>query len=346
MENKQPINEIIKIRKWAVVLVIGILLTLALLSLIKPNFKDKRIQYKPKTSPIVEYPDDRIEVIADLPKSYAEIKTKPEAKEIKTVPGLLQNDQQPLHDSVNKPLAIAERDEEKARKSGIMFSFNRANQNSPDQTNTIETQSESAVILTDRVVMPQSHSNIIMAGTVLPCVLITGINSDLPGIITAQIRRNIYGSVTGSDLLIPMGTKILGRCDSRVNWAQERVQVNWNRLIFPNGSSLLLGAGMPGTDEGGATGFKDQVNNHYGKLLPAILVSTFLSAGAEYGDAGKDPQIGETIAEGLSRDINHTGQRIVNRQLNIRPTIEIKQGFPFNIMVDKDIILDRYNPHG
>jgi len=185
-----------------------------------------------------------------------------------------------------------------------------------------------------------------MAGSILPAVLITGISSDLPGQIVAQIRSNISDSITGSYLLIPQGTKLIGRYDHKINFYQDRIQMSWHRLIFPNGSSIELGAGMPGADLEGYSGFKDKVNHHYGKLLSAIFVSTFLSVGAKYSSINGEKEITKDIAEDITYDINRTGQKLVERQLNIPPTIEIKQGYPFNVIITKDIILREYEPDG
>ncbi len=188
----------------------------------------------------------------------------------------------------------------------------------------------------------------IMAGTVIPGVMITGINSELPGQIIGQVRENVYDTVTGNYLLIPQGTKVIGRYDSVIAYGQERVLIIWNRLIMPDGSSLLLDS-MPGTDLGGYAGLKDKVNNHYLKLAAGVILSTFLSVGASvsagtpgYHDRDDGYDIKNKFAENAGQGINKAGQKIVGKMLNIQPTLEIRPGFTFNVMVNKDIILKPY----
>ena len=368
--NPSPVDEsketpfiITKVRKSRVVLFVAVLSLLGAMALINPIFKSKKKEIKPKTAPVLRYPKEQIDVIANIPKSYEDIKPAPQddpppkmpmvdEEESNLVPDIDPlpldetiniadiNEAERAHVSVERPVNTAEDEETKARKSDITFSFKRVK--AVDHEGASATDKASPISLTDEIQDPQSPY-MVLAGTALPAVLVTGINSDLPGPIIAQIRTNVFDSVTGAYLLIPMGTRLIGRYDYKINWAQERVQVRWERLIFPNGSSITLGSGgMPGADGEGYSGFNDEVNNHYGKLFPAILVSTFLSVGAELGDAGEDPTFNESVAEGLSGDVNNTGQRILNRQLNLKPTIEIKQGFPFNVIVTKDIILREY----
>ncbi len=187
----------------------------------------------------------------------------------------------------------------------------------------------------------------VMAGSIMPGVLITGINSELPGQIIGQIIVNIYDTVTGNHLLIPQGTKVIGRYDSVIAYGQERVLIVWNRLIMPDGSSILLDI-MPGADLGGYAGLKDKVNNHYLKLTAGVVLSTLLSVGASVsaGTPGHDEDDGYDIinkfAENAGENINKAGQEIVSKMLNIQPTLEIRPGFKFNVMVNKDIVLRPY----
>lgn len=139
-------------------------------------------------------------------------------------------------------------------------------------------KSDEAVYLEHQIQEPISPYQV-MAGTVLPAVLVTGINSDLPGQIIAQIRENIYDTVSGKYLLIPQGTRLIGTYDNQISWGQNRVMQVWTRMIFPNGSSILLG-GMQGADLAGYSGARDKVNNHYGRVAGAVLMSTFLSVGS------------------------------------------------------------------
>lgn len=205
---------------------------------------------------------------------------------------------------------------------------------------------DEAIYLEHKIQTPRSPYQI-MAGTIIPSILISGINSDLPGQIIAQVRENVYDTVTGKYLLIPQATKLIGTYDNQIVWGQDRVLQVWTRMIFPNGQSILLD-GMQGVDTSGYSGFKDKVNNHYMRLAGAVLMSAFLSVGAKQaGDAAGDgdgyyPSVGRQIGEEVAGGVNKAGQRIVQRELNVAPTIEIRPGNKFNIMVNKDIILKPY----
>jgi type IV secretion system protein VirB10 len=202
---------------------------------------------------------------------------------------------------------------------------------------------DSAIYLERQLQQPASPYQI-MAGTVIPAVLISGINSDLPGPILAQVRENVFDNVSGKYLLIPQGTRLFGRYDNMVSWGQERVLLVWSRLIFPDGSSILL-ENMPGADLSGYAGLKDSVNNHYFKLATAVLLSTFLNVGARVAAGNTDdfqPTVEQQLAAEAGAGVNQAGQQIVGRQLTVPPTIEVRPGWPFNVMVNKDIILKPY----
>jgi type IV secretion system protein TrbI len=204
---------------------------------------------------------------------------------------------------------------------------------------------DDAVYLEQEIQEPRSPYQV-MAGTVLPAVMVTGINSDLPGQIIAQIRENVYDSVSGKYLLIPQGTKLIGTYDNQISWGQDRVMQVWTRMMFPNGSSILLN-GMQGTDLAGYAGAADKVNNHYGRIAGAVLLSTFLSVGARQAGGtdseGAYPTVGQQMAGEAAGGFNQAGQKLLNRELNVAPTIEIRPGYKFNIMVNRDMILKPYS---
>lgn len=182
------------------------------------------------------------------------------------------------------------------------------------------------------------------AGNIIPGVMITGINSDLPGGIVGQVRENVYDTVSGRYLLIPQGTRIVGMYDSKVSYAQERVLIVWTRLIFPNGSSIDL-EGMNGVDLSGYAGLNDTVNNHYAKLVTGVVLSTILSVGTKVSAGNNDigqASIGQQAAAGAAMNISSTGEKFTDRYLNVQPTIEIRPGWKFNVFINKDIILRPY----
>lgn len=192
----------------------------------------------------------------------------------------------------------------------------------------------------DRIAAPAS-ANVLQAGAVISAALITGIRSDLPGQITAQVTENIYDSPTGRILLIPQGTRVIGQYDNGVGFGQRRILLVWNRLIFPNGRSIVLER-QPGADAEGYAGLEDGVDYHWGDLFKAAALSTLLSVGAEAGSSGQESGIVRALRNGASDSINQTGQQIVQRQLNIAPTLTIRPGFPVRVIVTRDLVLEPY----
>lgn len=190
------------------------------------------------------------------------------------------------------------------------------------------------VYLGEKIEHPRSPFQI-MAGTVIPCTLISGIDSDLPGEIVAQVRGQVFDSVTGKYLLVPHGTKFIGAYDSGVLFGQQRCLFAWKRLIFPDGRSIQL-QGMNGVDLAGYAGIKDSVDFHYMRLTGAVLMSSFLAAGTKSLDNGN------TFRSTMAEDMNKSGQKIVDMQLNVQPTIKIAPATRFNIFVNKDIVLTPY----
>ncbi|MCI0429689.1 MAG: conjugal transfer protein TrbI [Rhodospirillales bacterium] len=182
------------------------------------------------------------------------------------------------------------------------------------------------------------------AGTFIPAALITGLNSDTPGDVVAVVTESVYDTASGQFLLIPQGTKAYGRYDSRVAYGQTRAVVGWDRLIFPNGRSIIISR-MVGTDGAGQAGLADEVDNHYGKLIAGALISTLISFGgnlaredADFRDSYYD--IGDTVAQESAR----VGQLINRRNLNVQPTVRVRPAFRLNIMVNRDMILEPYRP--
>ena len=191
----------------------------------------------------------------------------------------------------------------------------------------------------ERLAGPASP-NIVQAGSIIPAALITGVRSDLPGQITAQVTANVYDSPTGRILLIPQGARLIGEYDSEIAAGQTRVLLAWDRLILPDGRSIVL-EHQPGADGAGFAGLQDRVNQHWGNLLKAAAVSTLLGVGAELG-ADTEDDLTRALRRGSQDTINQTGQQIVQRQLNIAPTLTIRPGFPVRVIVTRDLVLEPY----
>jgi type IV secretory pathway VirB10-like protein len=195
----------------------------------------------------------------------------------------------------------------------------------------------------DRIEAPAS-SYVVQAGNIIPASLITGIRSDLPGQITAQVTENVYDSPTGRFLLVPQGTRLIGIYDSQIAFGQSRVLLVWTRLIMPNGRSIVLER-QPGADTAGYAGLEDEVDNHWGALFKAALLSTLLGVGSELGagsDTGNNGGLIQALRLGTSDSLNQTGQKVVQRNLNIQPTLTIRPGFPVRVIVNRDLVLEPY----
>jgi type IV secretory pathway VirB10-like protein len=193
----------------------------------------------------------------------------------------------------------------------------------------------------DRVEPPASPY-VLQAGAVIPAALITGLRSDLPGQVTAQVTEDVYDSPTGQVLLIPQGARLIGQYDAQIAFGQSRALLVWNRLIMPNGRSIVLER-QPGADAEGYAGLEDEVDNHWGMLFKAAILSTVLSVGSEAGMSGNsNGSLAEAIQQGMSQSINQTGQQVVSRSLSIQPTITIRPGFPVRVMVTHDLVLEPY----
>lgn len=191
----------------------------------------------------------------------------------------------------------------------------------------------------DRVMAPASPF-VLQAGSVIPAALITGIRSDLPGQITAQVTQHIYDSPTGRILIVPQGTRLVGEYSNDVGFGQRRILLVWNRLIFPNGRSIMLER-QPGADTQGYAGLEDGVDYHWWDLAKAAGLSTLLSIGAELA-VDDDDRLLRAIRNGAQDTINDAGQQIVRRQLQVAPTLTIRPGFPVRVMVTRDLVLEPY----
>lgn len=194
-------------------------------------------------------------------------------------------------------------------------------------------------VTTDRVMAPASPY-VLQAGAVIPAALITGIRSDLPGQITAQVTESIYDSPTGRILIVPQGTRIIGEYSNDVGFGQRRVLLVWNRLIFPNGRSIVLER-QPGADTQGYAGLQDGVDYHWWDLAKAAGLSTLLAVGSELAVSDEDRLI-RAIRDGAQDTINDAGQQIIRRQLQVAPTLTIRPGFPVRVIVTRDLVLEPY----
>jgi len=192
-------------------------------------------------------------------------------------------------------------------------------------------------------VSPPASRTVLQAGAIISAALITGIRSDLPGQITAQVTENVYDSLTGRTLLVPQGTRIIGQYDNSVQFGQTRVLLVWSRLLFPNGRSIVLER-APGADAQGFAGLQDRVNFHWWDIAKAAGLSSLLSIGSELA-VDNDDRLLRALRNGGQDTFNDAGQQIVRRQLNVAPTLTIRPGFPVRVIVTRDLTLISYGEY-
>lgn len=179
---------------------------------------------------------------------------------------------------------------------------------------------------------------LISSGSVIAASLITGLNSDLPGLVVAQVSENIYDSVTGRTLLIPQGARLIGRYESDTTYGQQRAFLAWQRIIWPDGASLILDD-APASDPSGYAGIRDRVDSHGWELIKGVALSTLLGVGTELSIGNDESELVRAMRESAQQSGGRAGDRLVARSLDIKPTIIIRAGTPVRVLVHKDLVL-------
>jgi type IV secretion system protein VirB10 len=180
--------------------------------------------------------------------------------------------------------------------------------------------------------------NVLMAGSVIAASLITGLNSDVPGMVVAQVTQSVFDSATGQVLLIPQGARLIGNYDSVVAYGQSRALVVWQRLVMPDGSSLRLD-NMPAADPSGYAGLVDKVDYHTGRLLKGVAIATLLGVGTELSINGESDLV-QAIRESAQTNVSRAGDQVTQRNLDIQPTITVRPGAPVRLLVRQDLVLE------
>jgi type IV secretion system protein VirB10 len=181
----------------------------------------------------------------------------------------------------------------------------------------------------------------VMAGSVIAASLVTGLNSDLPGMVVAQVTENVFDSVTGQTLLIPQGARLIGSYDSVVAFGQSRALLVWTRIVMPDGSSVQVD-NLPATDAAGTAGLEDGVDYHSWALIKGVALSTLLGVGTQIGFGSNEGDLVRAIRESTQQNVAHAGQRLTEKNLNIQPTLTVRPGWPLRVIVHKDLILRPY----
>ena len=194
------------------------------------------------------------------------------------------------------------------------------------------------------------------AGTLIPCVMISGLNSEISGTVRAQVTENVYDTINGKYMLIPQGSVLIGTYSNTVLYGNNRIGVGWSQLSFPNGDSIDL-QGLPGSDLEGFNGFTDIVDNHYWQLFGTSFIMGVITGGMQYSQnntnanvqtggigvtTNTSPSAGQTLSGSLGQQLGQTGLAVTNKALNVAPTIIIRQGMQFNIMLTATLILKPY----
>lgn len=185
----------------------------------------------------------------------------------------------------------------------------------------------------------------VMAGTIIPASLITGLKSDLPGLVVAQVTEGVRDTTTGRTLLIPQGSRLIGTYDSVVAFGQRRALLVWQRIIMPDGSSVVID-NLPASDTSGYAGLEDEVDFHTWQLLEGVAMSTLLGVGTQITFGSGQSNLVQAIQQSTQESANQAGQRIVEKDINIQPTITVRPGWPLRVVVHKDLVLQPYNGAG
>jgi len=203
-------------------------------------------------------------------------------------------------------------------------------------------------VSTDKEVIPHrvrapASPWILSSGSVIAGSLVTGLNSDLPGLVVAQVSENVYDSITGRTLLIPQGARLIGRYESAIAFGQRRAFVAWQRIIWPDGSSLTID-NAPASDAAGYAGLADKVDFHTGTLLKGVGLSTLLGVGTQLSLGDSESDLVRALRESAQQGGSRAGDRLVERSLDIEPTITIRPGVPVRVLVHADLVLKPWNP--
>lgn len=274
--------------------------------------------------------------------------------------GTVNKNETPNYDEQLKAEKIKQLEEEaeQAKKSAISFQFYEVektnNQQQESQQPLVDydqnrqgskknflLNEKSATVYSNSVIISPLSPYELKAGDFIPAIVETAMNSDVYGkVVVAKVTQNIYDTVTGNHLLIPQGTVLTGVYDSNITWGQERLLVVWQRLRLPNGDTVTLD-NLQGVDMIGQAGLPGKVNNHFATLLKGVLLSSAMGATAAIVTDDDDDWRSEA-GEGAGLSIIQIGDKFTTKALDRQPTIEIKAGERFNVMIHSDIILKPY----
>ncbi|WP_256838443.1 TrbI/VirB10 family protein [Sphingopyxis sp. KK2] len=296
------------------------------------------------------------EALASAPGSYADVpKLGPplpgdlgrpileKQREMASAPPVVGVDPGAEAAAAERARAIAE--QMAARQSAVLMSLGGARGPAPQPTPAapVATNAKNSGGADDRDVNPYSIQDaaspwIMTSGSIISASLITGINSDLPGTVVAQVTDNAFDSITGKTLLIPQGARLIGRYESDITFGQRRAFVIWQRIIWPDASSVRI-EDMPASDKSGYSGLADRVNFHGGTLLKGVALSTLLGVSTELSLGNEESELARALRESVQQSGGRAGDQLVGRSLDIEPTITIRPGSPLRVLLTRDLIL-------
>jgi len=220
------------------------------------------------------------------------------------------------------------------------------NQNRQDQKEGFLSKTNDTATRNSGALQASPSPYTVMAGTIIPAALVTGINSDLPGQVIATVTQSVYDTASGRYLLIPQGSRLIGRYDSQVTYGQRRVLLVWTRLILPDTSSIALDK-LPGIDPAGYAGLEDGVDWHWGRIMAGAALATLLGVSSELATSNQGSTNGNVVIalrDSAQDTTNQVGQEITRRNLSVQPTLTVRPGFPIDVMANKDLVLRPYQP--
>lgn len=251
------------------------------------------------------------------------------------------------------PPSPLETEADSARTSSILFGHNNGGASRPagggsaatggPHSGFVNAQAGRDDGVLDAPYLPPRSPYTVQSGSTISAALVTALKSDQPGRVIAQVSENVFDSVTGEQLLIPQGARLIGTYDADTNYGEQRLLIVWNRLIMPNGWSIAL-RGMPGTDASGASGLHGDVDAHLGRIAVASLVSGVLGVAANESQDDNSNRFAQSVGDATAQQAAQTGSRIVDRELNVRPTFRVRAGARVRILISQDLILRPYRP--
>lgn len=324
------------IREKAIIAIIVMALGILLYMIISPLFasdmhKDIRVTKG----------NDKLTVIEDLPKSYADIEIDEEVEKKDLPPVLPQRADKAkvpkqtivYKEVIVKPVKKEPTEFEKAVDRGLASKIGF-----PGFKPIKSKPQKSSNHFIDSALKKPATKYLIQAGTAISAVTVTGVNSDLPGNIIAKVDRNVYDSVTGQHLLIPQASTLVGSYSSKLKLNQKRVQATWKEIKFPNGDSINLGKGMPGVGNQGMTGVSGEVNNHIFSSAISILGIALLNSSAKQITNASDGSLKDDASADVAGDVADAGSDIFKDQMRLGPTIKVEIGSPVKVLLNQDLI--------